>query len=303
MFISKILVGKKSYLLLIEFLLIQLKIYSQNDSCNIKNHFRLPSTISYSNNFSASYVHYKNWKYNGNNNYSFLARTNINYDTTGNNWETHIRFNGELGYMKFIDSTWYKNTDEFNFSTDIAKVNTKKIQNVFSFYFMSQFLSRYETYLSETGELQKRWVNGFGNPMNIDLGYGTTIRFWKTSRINLTFVTFHTSTTPLIGYEPLTTGNDIIYKKTLIISEYGLGIQTFIRKDIGKVVRWENYSRAFANAINRDKFNIDFRNRIIIKVFKYMNLILDSRIRYAPYPPYKFQFRNELMLSFTFDKM
>jgi hypothetical protein len=274
----------------------------QNDSIE-KNNFHLPHTISYTSNFSASYVHYKDWKYNGINNYSFLARANINYDTIGNNWETHIRFNGELGYMKFIDSIWYKNTDGLDLSADVVKSNSKRFQNIFSFYFTSQFLSNYEIYSTETGESQRRWVNGFGNPMNIDLGYGTTICFWKTSRINLTFVTLHTSTTPLLDLETTTSGNDIIYKKTLITSEYGLGMQTFIRKPIGKRVRWENYSRAFANAINRDKFNIDFRNRIIVKVFKYLDLIVDSRIRYVPYPPYKFQFRNELMLSFTFERI
>ena len=275
--------------------------FSQNPG-KLKNKFHPPHTISYTANFSASYVQYKNWKYNGNNNYTFLGHANVNYDTIGNDWETHIRFNGELGYMKFIDSIWYKNTDALDLGADVVKNNSKLFQNVFSFYFASQFLSNYETYLTENGLEQKRWTNGFGNPMNIDLGYGTTIRFWKTCRINLTFVTLHTSTTPLLDPELITSGNDIIYKKTLITSEYGLGFQTFICKKIVSRVRWENYSRAFANAINRDKFNIDFRNRVIVKIFKYLDLILDSRIKYLPYPPYKFQFRNELMLSFTFEK-
>lgn len=285
------------------FLFWNLKLYPQLDSISKKTHFHLPRTISYTTNFSASYVHYKNWKYTGNNNYSFLARANVNYDTIGSNWETHIRFNGELGYMKFIDSIWYKNTDVVDFSADVIKSNTKRFQNIFSIYFTSQFLSNYEIYSTETGIEHKRWVNGFGNPMNIDLAYGTTIRFWKTSRISLTFATLHTSTVPFLDHELTTTGNDIIYKKTLITSEYGLGIQTFIRKQIGTRVRWENYSRAFANAINRDKFNIDFRNRVIVKVFKYLDFIIDSRIKYVPYPPFKFQFRNELMLSFTFERL
>lgn len=205
--------------------------------------------------------------------------------------------------MKFIDSTWYKNTDGLDLSIDVIKSNSKRFQNNFSFYFTSQFLSNYEIYMSENGELQKRWINGFGNPMNLDLGYGTTVRFWKTCRATLTFVTLHTSTLPLLNFETSTSGNDIIYKKTLITSEYGIGLQTFIRKNIGNRVRWENYSRAFANAINRDKYNIDFRNRIIVKVFKYLDFIIDSRIRYVPYPPYQFQFRNELMLSFTLERL
>jgi len=272
-----------------------------NDSTKKHSHF--PNTITFSNNFSASYVHYKNWKYNGNNNYSFLVRSNINYDSIGNLWETHIRFNGELGYMKFVDSTWYKNSDCIDFSTEILKKTNKPFENIFTFYFNSQFLSTYENHYHDSGYYYKRWVSGFGNPMNIDLGYGTTVRFWKTCRINLTFVTLRTSTMPILDFEPSKQQNDIVYNKTLITSEYGIGIQTYIRKNLGTKVRWENYSRCFANAINQSKFDIDFRNRIIVKIFKYLDFIIDNRIRYMPYPPYKFQFRNELMLSFTFEKI
>ncbi|MCW3104731.1 MAG: hypothetical protein JWO09_3171 [Bacteroidetes bacterium] len=265
--------------------------------------FKFPPTITFSNNFSASYIHYKNWKYSGFNNYSFLLRSNVNYDTVGNSWETHLRFNGELGYMKFVDSTWYKNSDYMDLSADVIKNTNKTFENIFSFYFSSQFLSTYEMYYNDSGYYAKRWSSGFGNPMNIDIGYGTTIHFWKTCRANLTFVTFRTSTMPILEPQESVDENDLVYKRTLITSEYGLGIQTYIRKNIGKRVRWENYSRAFANAINRDKFDIDFRNRVIVKIFKCLDLIVDSRIRYMPYPPYKFQFRNEIMLSLTLEKM
>lgn len=293
----------KYYKIEICLFLVFLKVPAISNHDSTKKHFHLPNTITYSNNFSASYVHYKNWKYNGNSNYSFLLRSNLNYDSIGNLWETHIRFNGELGYMKFVDSIWYKNTDYLDFSTEIIKNNAKTLSTIFTFYFNSQFLSSHENYYDDNGIENKRWSGGFGNPMNIDLGYGTTIRFWKTSRINLTFVTLKTSTIPLLDFEPSKQQNDIVYNKTLITSEYGLGIQTSIRKNFGAKVRWENYSRCFTNAINRSKVDIDFRNRIIIKIFKYLDFIIDSRIRYTPYPPYKFQFRNELMLSFTFEKL
>lgn len=138
--------------------------------------------------------------------------------------------------------------------------------------------------------------------MNIDLGYGTSFHFWKTCRINLTFVTLRTSTMPILDFEYPYNENDLIYKKTLITSEYGLGMQTYIRKTFGNRLRWENYSRVFANAINRSKLDIDFRNRIIINILKHFDFIIDSRIRYMPYPPYRFQFRNELMLAFTLEK-
>ena len=273
-----------------------------SDPSKPKLRLHLPATITYVNNFSASYVQYKNWKYGGSNSYSFLAKCNVNYDTTGKNWETHLRFNAELGYMKFVDSTWYKNTDYIDFGADVVKNTGKRFENVFSFYFNSQILPSYEMYYNDTGYYSRRKTGSFGNPMDIDLGYGTAIHFWKTCRINLTFVTLRTSTTPLFD-DATDHENDIIYRKTLISSEYGLSLQTYIRKNIGSRVRWENYSRFFGNAINRQKIDIDFRNRVVIKIFKYLDFIIDSKIRYMPYPPYKFQFRNELMLSFTFEKV
>lgn len=296
--------GRK-YLFRLSFIcfLFQLNSFSQIDSSCTRSHSNLFHTISYSNNFSASYIHYKNWKYNGYNNFSFLLRSNWSCDTIGQKWEMHFRFNGELGYLKFVDSAWYKNSDCVDVGVEIVRKTDKTFQNIFTFYFNSQFLSTYDTYYNADGGYTKRWTSGFGNPMNIDLGYGTSVHFWKTCRVNLTFVTLRTSTLPINEGELLSQENNIIRNKTLITSEYGLGIQTFIRKNIGKRVRWENYSRAFANAINQQKFNIDFRNRLVVKVFKYLDLIVDNRIKYLPYPPYKFQFRNELMLSFTLEKI
>jgi hypothetical protein len=282
--------------------LIPSSLFCQN-RINKKNIFRVRSSTTYTNNLSASYTNYKNWKYSGYNNFSFLLRSNINYDTTGKNWETHIRFNGELGYMKFVDSTWYKNSDYLDVGADLVKNTNKRLENVFSFNLNSQFLSAYEMYYNDSGTYARRWTSGFCNPLNIDLGYGTTLHFWKTCRLNLTFVTLRTSTMPVLDPGEDINGNDMIYRKTKISSEYGLGIQTFIKKNIGNRLRWENYSRAFANAVNREKFDIDFRNRFVLKIFKYLDFIVDSRIRYMPYPPYHFQFRNELMLSFTFEKI
>ena len=108
---------------------------------------------------------------------------------------------------------------------------------------------------------------------------------------------------PALDKETPNSQNDFIYKKSMITSEYGLGIQTFLRHNLCERIRWENYSRLFVNAINRNRLDLDFRNKIIIKILKYLDLIVDSRVRYTPYPPYKMQFRNELMLTFTMEKM
>jgi len=276
---------------------------TQTDTNKTHSHKKLPPTITYVNNISASYVNYKNWKYNGDSNYIFLVRQNLNYDTLGKDWETHIRFNGELGYMKFVDSTWYKNTDYLDFSAEIVKTKNKTFTNIFTFYFNSQFLSNYDNYYTDDGLSSTRWSGGFGNPMNLEIGYGTTARFWKTSRINLTFITLRTNVNPYLENQNSINKNDFIYKKSIISSEYGLGIQTFIRYNLCKRIRWENNTRFFGNAINREHFDIDFRNRLVFHLIKYLDFIIDTRIRYMPHPPYKLQFRNELMLSFSLEKL
>lgn len=273
------------------------------DSLKPRSRFHFPAALSYSNNLSASYINYKNWKYNGATNYSFLIHSAIGYDSAGANREIHLRLNADLGYMKFVDSTWYKNTDDIDLTADIVKKTDRTFENGFSFYFSSQLLPSYENDYTDNGSYNRRRTGSFGNPVTIDLAYGTTVHLWKTSRISLTFVTLHTSVMPAFGMESSDQAAAVLYKKTLIVSEYGLGIQTSIRKSFGKRLRWENNSRLFCNAVSRQRVDLDFRNRIIVKLFKFLDLIADSRIRYMPYPPYKCQFRNELMLSFTFEKI
>ena len=259
---------------------------------------RLPAAISYTVNAAASYTNYKDWKYNGFTNYSFLARSEINYDSTAEHWETHLRLNAGLGYMKFADSTWYKNTDDLYFSCDVVKRKNKRLEQVFNLYSSSQLLSAYER-----DAYGKHWQSGFGNPMTIDLGYGVVLHFWQTSRVSLSFVTLQTATRPLTEEDLSNNTPGMVSHRTLITSQYGLGIQTAIRKSFGKRLRWENNSRAFCNAIDKRQLDIDFRNRVILKLWKYLELVLDSRIRYMPYPPYRLQYRNELALTFTLERI
>lgn len=290
-------------LMWILFLLPAKAQFSSHQRSNEK--FKKPplfNNITYNSTFSASYIRYHNWKYSGYNNFSFLTRQSVCYDSIAEKWETHIRFNGELGYMKFIDSTWYKNNDYCDFSTEFIKNDTKAISRMFTLYANTQFISDYETTFNDSGLLTREWRAGFGNPLNIDLGYGVNWTFWKNCRINLTYVTLRTTALPIYQVPDIDTNTNFVRNKTVIMSEYGLGLQTFIRHDLNDRIRWENYSRFFGNAVHRQKFNIDFRNRIVIKALKNLHLIFDSRIMYKPYPPYKFQFRNELMLTFVLEK-
>jgi hypothetical protein len=265
--------------------------------------FKLPQAYSYDSNISASYISYKNWKYNGYNNFSFILRENLNYDSIAQKTETHLRINAELGFMKFSDSIWYKNSDLLDLSLEISRNSEKRIRNVFSLSLNTQLLSSYEIRIDSNGEEFNAWSSGFCNPLSLDLSYGSSVRFWKSSRININYVNLRTTVQPLPDPSSLDSGSEIIYKKSLIRSEYGFTIQTFIRHNLSERLRWESHSKIFANAINRERIELDLRSKFSLRLLKYFNLILDSRLKYTPSYPSKLQFRNELMLAFTFGNL
>jgi hypothetical protein len=272
------------------------------DSSSGRKHI-LPAAITYTSNLSASYISYKNWKYSGFDNFAFLLRENFNYDTVSVKWEKHVRINAELGFIKFKDSIWHKSNDDCDLSIELIRTGNKRTGSAFSMSYGSQMLSDYEIRYDANGEAYSAWAAGFCNPMSLDVGYGTTVKFWKSCRLNLNYVNFHSTVSPLIDGGAAIKEGEILYKKSLIRSEYGFTVQTMIRHNITQKLRWENYSKLFANAVNRNNIDLDLRNKFVLKLLKHVDLTFDSRLRYAPVEPYLFQFRNELMLSFSLERL
>lgn len=263
----------------------------------------LKAGISYCSNTSASYISYKNWKNNGFNSFSFLARENLNYDKTGKRLDAHFRINGELSYLKFLDSTLVKNNDLLDMNLELIGTKNKRLNNSFTFNFYSQFISDDEIYYNDLGEPMERWCGGFGNPMSLDLCYGSSLKLWKNSRINFNYVSLRSRVEPRLDNTLPTDKKVILLEHAFIYSEYGFTLQSFIRHKFAERLRWENNSRLFFNGIAPEDLDIDLRNRVIIRLFKHLDLIIDTKMRYLPVSPYKMQFRNELMLSFTVERV
>lgn len=274
---------------------------SASDSLKIKKP-RFPG-FTYSSTISASYISYKNWKYNGFNSFSFLTRQNLNYDKTGKKMEIHFRINGELSYLKFLDSILLKNNDLLDLNLELLKATNKKISHSFVLNFYSQFISDKETWYNDLGEPYERWSGGFGNPMSLDLCYGSTLKVWKNSRLVFSYVCLHTLVEPRLEMELPTKEKLLVLDHAFIDSRYGFTLQSFIRHKFAERLRWENNSRLFANGISANDLDFDLRNRLIIHLLKHLDLIIDTKLRYLPVEPYKVQFRNELMLSFTMERM
>jgi hypothetical protein len=273
------------------------------DTIPCKKKGRLPPGVTYQNNLSVSYICYSNWKYNGYNSFSFLARSAVYYDSASQKQELHLRFNGELSYMKFQDSTWLKGNDLLDLSAEFIRKTSKRLSTALTFNFNSQFLSDYEPYFNEWGEASERWTGGFGNPMALDLCYGSTLRFWKTCRITASYATLKTTVEPLSKNPAAAGPNELVLDHAIIRSNYGFNLQSSIRHRFAKHLSWENHSRIFVNALSASHLDLDLRNKIIINLVKHLDIIVDTKLRYLPKPPYQLQMRNELMLSFSLEKL
>jgi hypothetical protein len=271
---------------------------SGSDSLNSQKR-KLAQAFSFSGNLSGSFISYNNWKGNEKNSFFFKTLLCGNYDSTATKWESHVHLSAELSYLKYIDSTWNKNSDYLDIGVEFLQRRQKNITSTFNLAVYTQMISDYSFYYSDSGEYLRRWSGGFANPMSIDLVYGSAWRFWKTCRIDLGYVTLKSNVSPLAGAVTGTETAWLISKSSRMSTQYGFCLQTHIRHNFNKRFRWENQSRIFVNAIAPDHISLDLKNRVGFRIIKYLELILDTKVRYLPAPPYQFQFRNELALAFT----
>ena len=252
---------------------------------------------------------------------SFAASQNwggqdlTNYAFTGNLLYRHNLLRGgrshshshqlavDLGYVKFVDSTWVKHIDRFQANL-LWNSTGRKFNHSYSIVLATQFLSNTMLeYSAEEERLKERPVGGFLDPFSLDVGYGAVWSFWQGSNINFAFATLRFSGSPKATTAPaFTDANTIEGKKAFYFLNYGFFITTAIKKPIGKHVEWINATRFFANGMDRDHVNLDFSNMVIVKLWKYLQLRMDTRVAYNPLLNYDIQFRQEVLVGFFYER-
>ncbi len=226
---------------------------------------------------------------------AFNLKEQITFDTVkATGMGLHCRFYAELGFTKILDSVWYTNTDLWDAQYNwILKEALKNWTTTYSVYLTSQMLSRYETKTvksaSPAGEntTKKEWQGGIFNPMIFDFSYGKCYTFWKICKINLSLSQIRITADPIAADKKNVPDPEklfIINGNTVIKSEFGFGIQTFIRKKINYHFRWEHSSRFFANAISPGRINLDLRNSFIINPMKHLLVSFNTRLLYSVCP-------------------
>ncbi len=151
--------------------------------------------------------------------------------------------------------------------------------------------------------MKEEKIGGFMNPFNLEFGYGAVVTFWGASNINFAFATLKLS--GQLKENTAAPFNDATFLETERMNyymHYGLGVITAINKPIGKHLLWLNNSRMFLNGIDKDHVNFDLNNMLVVKVWKYFQIRIDTRWAYNPLLNYKLQFRQEVLLGFFYER-
>ncbi len=252
---------------------------------------------------SSSYTANRNWLGKDFQNFSFTGNIQFKHNQIGPVLQHSHVIIGDLGYLKFIDSIWTKNQDRIQLNL-LWNSTQGRIKHSYTFLLNSQFL--HNTRTAYNPEFKKNEITKFGGfmqPFSAEIGYGALLSFWKKCNINFAFATIKFS-----GYPkdfPTNVISEVHFargEKNFYDMAYGLSIQTNIQKPIEKHLEWINNSRFFANQFDKNHVNFDFNNRLIVKLWKYVQVRFDTRLSYNPLLNYHLQFSQEILFGVFYQR-
>lgn len=252
---------------------------------------------------SASYASSNNWNGHNLNNFALIGNLLFSHFLFASEHSHSHQIMADLGYLKFVDSTWVKSLDRVQVNL-LWNSTGKKFNSSYTIAFGTQFLpSSFPEYDLNQDKLVERNVGGFLNPFNLQLGYGGVFSFWDRSNINFAFATLQVSSSPKgITSPAFMDANVIEGKRAYYFMNYGFSVAAAINKPFGEHVQWINNTRFFGNGLDRDHINLQLSNMVIVKLWKYLQLRFDTRLAYNPLLNYKMQFRQEALIGFFYER-
>ena len=252
---------------------------------------------------SASYAASDNWGGQSMKNYAFVGNVLYRHNVFEGNRSHAHQVMADLGYLKFVDSIWVKNIDRVQTNFLWSSMG-RRLNRSYMIAFGTQFLpNKMPLYNVVTGTVDNASVGGFLNPFTLEAGYGAVFTFWNTSNINFAFATLKLNSSPKATTPvPFAESNTIEGSNAYYFLSYGFSVAAAINKPFGQHVQWINNTRVFGNGVDRDHVNLDFSNMVIVKLWKYLQLRMDTRLAYNPMLNYKMQFRQEVLVGLFYER-
>lgn len=252
---------------------------------------------------NASYATSQHWGGLDQRNYVLIGNVIVRRSVfAGDRYSSHQAM-ADLGYLKFVDSTWVKSLDRLQINL-LWSTSRARWSRSYLVTFGTQFLpGSYTAFDEALGRPTARSVGGFLVPFDLGISHGTVFTFWGASTVDIAWATVRFNSMPK-EFTPaaFVDANTLQGTRVYYFLSYGFGLASAINKRIGDRVQWINNSHFFGNGIDRDHVNMDLTNLVIVKLWKYVQLRLDTRLLYNPLFSYDLQFRQEVLLGFFYER-
>lgn len=209
------------------------------------------------------------------------------------------RFRGELSWLRINREAWVKSNDLLRLSFLWYKNPAPGWRQAYAATLSTSFLSTWKT-STEPGSV--KWYGGFMNPFTLDASWDFTRPLFSNSRLLVSFATLSVSAIPPERYTRMPAESVLSVKNTYIRSRYGcsVGLQAD-EKFCNKTITLDNQSMLVLNSVSRDGIRMDIQNRIAFRIYKFIQLRLDTRLVYDPLYSTQLQYRQEVLLGLFYE--
>lgn len=252
---------------------------------------------------SSSYIIQKNFNQNDYRNFLFLSNTDYYYKVTREKFIQSYHCKANLGYIKYLDSIWFKYSDGWKINVLFHENESKTITHSYALDISSQFLNTYRYNWDTPDQFSKQWRGGFLNPGTINFSYNMSLDVWDNSNIMLGLSSIRVATKP--RYQGAVEPIEPIAKTShaYILATYGMSGQVNIySQKIAENITCDNNSGFFVNGINKNQMNFDFQNTFTYKFLKYLELRFDTHVLYDPLTSCRLQYDQEFLIGVFIEK-
>ena len=249
--------------------------------------------VNYKGGLSAAYNMQKNWNDNQVSFVTFQTGWLVDYHKDNEQSHTFHHLNTEVSYIYYPDSIWKTNTDYLKLNLQWNKKKNNKWESNTAVYFATRYLNKYNNNIAS-----KYWQEGFLNPMELSFSYGWKRTVLKRSMINISFSSMRVMVTPASRINLKNEATVQLKNNTSITGQYGFQAQSFINETYyNERLLWINDSRIYINQLSEKGFLIDVQNILAIKIYKYLEVRIDSKLQYDYQISNKLRFKQEALLG------
>jgi hypothetical protein len=249
--------------------------------------------LNFKGGLSAAYNMQKNWNGNQASFITFQTGWLADYHKDKEGLHTFHHLNTEISYIYYPDSIWKTNTDYIKLNLQWNRKKNNRWECNTSLFFTTRYLNKYNN-----NSNNKFWQEGFLNPMELSFSYGWKRRVFKKSTINISFSTLRMMVTPASRINLKNEATVQLKNNTIITGQYGFQAQSFINETFcNDRLHWINDSRIYINQLSEKGVLFDAHNILAIKIYKFLELRIDTKLQYDYQMSSKLRFKQEALLG------